>query len=126
MSLAILGCFLFAITLTIARGIQWQNEAETRLKALNFAIVFIEKIIANQSVSLKEKNKETDFSISIKKPEISLYQEDIDKKIPILLNKTDMQFKPLHVVVKWQSSFGKKRSITLLTGALIKGEGENK
>ncbi len=116
-ALAILGTLVLVIMLSLAHGIQWNHEAKLRLRALNSATARVERLAQDHQPLASEKKREG-CTITVRYGDASINQRKNDKIVPAESKSTEF-FKTVVVTSEWESAYGEKKSIQLLTGIVI-------
>jgi len=121
-ALAILGVFLFSITHSLSRTIQWQQEAMLQLRALDAATSMLETVIEQQRLPSLLQRTIDGCTVTVTPLKISVQSDDHERVVLKLIASSDKakkHFKAISITSAWNSPSGKKRKLQILTGIMV-------
>ena len=121
-ALAILGIFLFSITHSFSRVIQWQQEALLQLRALNAATLILETVIEQQRLPALLQRTIDGCTVTVAQEKITVQSDDlvcVSQKMISDIDKAKNNFKAISITAAWNCPSGQKRSLQILTGIMV-------
>jgi len=121
-ALAILGVFLFSITHSLSRTIQWQQEAMLQLRALDASRSMLESVVEQQRLPLLLQRTIGGCTVTVAPFKLTVQSHDLEpvsQKSIFDTDRTDKHFKAISITSSWDSPSGKKRELQILTGIMV-------
>lgn len=121
-ALAILGIFLFSITHSLSRVIQWQQEAMLQLRALNAATLILETVVEQQRLPALLERTIDGCTVTVAPEKITVQSVDracVAQKMIGGIERAKNNFKAISITAAWDSPSGKRRSLQIFTGIMV-------
>jgi len=121
-ALAILGVFLFSITHSLSRTIQWQQEAMLQLRALDASTSMLESVVEQQRLPSLLQRTINGCTVTVAPFKLIVQSNDfeyVSQKLIVDTGRADKHFKAISITSAWDSPSGKKRELQILTGIMV-------